>query len=135
MIYYIYIYLKVEAKRAVPRSELPRESVAVSSTATSTSKASPTSTTMIQQTNSNINNTKSSLTTTSQPNSNTNITTNKSNVVSNTSTNSNHNISIENRPDNTSHVKHNFDEYAYNKIFAGGLHYDTRDGNLLFIYH
>lgn len=21
------------------------------------------------------------------------------------------------------------DEYAYNKIFVGGLHYDTRDGN------
>jgi hypothetical protein len=22
----------------------------------------------------------------------------------------------------------NMDEYAYNKIFVGGLHYDTRDG-------
>lgn len=22
------------------------------------------------------------------------------------------------------------DEYAYNKIFVGGLHYDTRDGEL-----
>ena len=23
------------------------------------------------------------------------------------------------------------DEYAYNKIFVGGLHYDTRDGECL----
>lgn len=29
----------------------------------------------------------------------------------------------------------NMDEYAYNKIFVGGLHYDTRDGkkNVLFV--
>jgi hypothetical protein len=28
----------------------------------------------------------------------------------------------------------NMDEYAYNKIFVGGLHYDTRDGKFLCIY-
>jgi hypothetical protein len=25
----------------------------------------------------------------------------------------------------------NMDEYAYNKIFVGGLHYDTRDGKIM----
>jgi hypothetical protein len=28
----------------------------------------------------------------------------------------------------------NMDEYAYNKIFVGGLHYDTRDGKNMYIY-
>lgn len=27
--------------------------------------------------------------------------------------------------------KINMEEYAYNKIFVGGLHYDTRDGKLI----
>jgi RNA recognition motif-containing protein len=31
--------------------------------------------------------------------------------------------------------KINMEEYAYNKIFVGGLHYDTRDGDLPFYYH
>jgi RNA recognition motif-containing protein len=29
----------------------------------------------------------------------------------------------------SSDAKINLDDYAYNKIFVGGLHYDTRDGN------
>jgi hypothetical protein len=28
----------------------------------------------------------------------------------------------------------NMDEYAYNKIFVGGLHYDTRDGEIIYMY-
>ena len=27
----------------------------------------------------------------------------------------------------------NMEEYAYNKVFVGGLHYDTRDGKLILI--
>ena len=32
-------------------------------------------------------------------------------------------------------VKVHVDEYAYNKIFVGGLHYDTRDGEYCAALH
>ena len=31
--------------------------------------------------------------------------------------------------------KINMEEYAYNKIFVGGLHYDTRDGYYYYYYY
>lgn len=39
--------------------------------------------------------------------------------------------------DNKQHVevKVHVDEYAYNKIFVGGLHYDTRDGEYYAALH
>ena len=100
----IFIF-QVEAKRAVPRSEVSRES----STPKSGSGSSSPSLRPVGSTGgwSNIPSGVSS-----PPVSTTNLTHSQ--------------ILIESR--HACDPRISMDEYAYNKIFVGGLHYDTRDG-------
>ena len=94
-----YIIFQVEAKRAVPRSEIGKESNGSSRPVSSSStpiRGTPTSSPQLSGLK-------------------------PANVTSPTTTPS--------YPDGKYSVepKYNLEDYAYNKIFVGGLHYDTRD--------
>jgi hypothetical protein len=103
------LVFKVEAKRAVPRSEVPRETAPVKSVL-------PTNLSSSTKSNGSLSNGPPAV---------------AGNTVS---------LQVPGRPASASQSqfmnesKHatdpriNMDEYAYNKIFVGGLHYDTRDG-------
>jgi hypothetical protein len=124
----------VEAKRAVPRSsDTSREAP---SNISSTSPPPPT-TTNTTKTFSKHSTTTSSISTPSDSNhtngsiqlpaNGNNSPNNRSNSIT-----SQHNISqaliqLESRQAQDPRI--NMEEYAYNKVFVGGLHYDTRDGN------
>lgn len=90
------VHFKVEAKRAVPRSEVSRDSggskvgTAVKPSASGQGTNVP-------------NASGSGLASPSQ-------------------------TQIQNESRHAMDARINMDEYAYNKIFVGGLHYDTRDG-------
>ena len=86
---------QVEAKRAVPRSEVPRE--------IPTSKPSVTSA-------SSQSNSKSST------------------AASSFDGKSSHGIGYGHDANSYSDSRLNDEDLAFNKIFVGGLHYDTRDG-------
>eukprot|EP01038_Epipyxis_sp_PR26KG_P013888 gene13888-18625_t len=121
---------KVEAKRAVPRSEMPRETLQYQSNSNSGSSSTLNSSTGMQsgQNQKGTPSNQSSVTSSPQTASL------KSSSVPSTPTNSyttSGSIAAMNQLQYDSTYardpKINMDEYAYNKIFVGGLHYDTRD--------
>ena len=157
---------KVEAKRAVPRSEA-KETTAVtvapaktssettnpktkttstnstnnsnSSTATSSAAVPPTVASAKVSSNSNSNSnstnkrTTSTGTTISSPSSSTTTTaaattttTNQASVANQQPTSTTQAM-IQDVSRHATDPRINMDEYAYNKVFVGGLHYDTRD--------
>lgn len=112
-------FIKVEAKRAVPRSEIAKELSAASNTRQyllagahapySANLKSPGYTSPPPQIPQN----KSSASLAS---------------YSSASSSGSYNPMYDSR--GASDPRINMEEYAYNKVFVGGLHYDTRDGDI-----
>ena len=108
---------KVEAKRAVPRSEISGNSSLKSSTTSpySSHHSTPTASPLVSSH-------KSTATTVN----------NNNHSSAPTTPSSQHNQLFDSK--HALDPKINMEEYAYNKIFVGGLHYDTRDGELFCWY-
>jgi len=97
---------KVEAKRAVPRSDTQKETTITSSSTTTTKSSSSSSS-------------SSSSTSTSKPHSNS--TSVNVNALSHKAVDGGHKNVLDPRA--------TVNDYSFNKIFVGGLHYDTRDSD------
>lgn len=95
--------VQVEAKRAVPRSEISRDAVTASNQKSASSQ-------------------KPNAPATSKPAAASAPTSTAPPAPQQQQQDSNKHISNE--------ARGNLEDYAYNKIFVGGLHYDTRDGKL-----
>lgn len=106
---------KVEAKRAVPRSEINRENAAAAAAAAQKLSIPPPPGTP------GSNNRTANTTPTSSPQ----FSSNKTMGITPSTPPSMYDSKHAMDP------KINSDEYAYNKIFVGGLHYDTRDRKYL----
>jgi len=109
---------KVEAKRAVPRHEVVRDQASPTAASSSTTTTNSSSSKPFPN-NSHHHNQQQ------QQNSNGNNYQNNNNTNNNNSNNNNQQQQQQ-QYHNDLHI--NSDEYAYCKIFVGGLHYDTRDG-------